>query len=94
MPKIILYTSMHCVKCPEAKKILKEVVAELNLKDYEIKNVDDEDVMIEALQHQVAATPSLIIDNELIYNGEIPDKNELIEILKTKIMEEKQKKNY
>jgi len=87
MSKIILYTATTCVKCPAAKKILGEVVRELDLRegyDYEIKNIDEGDNMIEALQKQVAATPSILIDDELFYNGEVPKKEELLKILKEK----------
>jgi len=81
MKKITLYKATHCPRCPEALKILKEVVTELNLKegiDYEIKNIDDEDAMLEALQHQVASTPSFLIGDELLYHGKVPKKEELI----------------
>lgn len=87
MPKIILYTATTCAKCPIAKKILEDVANELNLKknyDYEIKNIDENDNLIEALQKQVAATPSILIDDEIIYNGEIPKKEELLKILREK----------
>lgn len=85
MAEIILWTATNCVKCPKAKEIFKEVVKELNLKegiDYEIKNVDENDNMIEALMHQIASTPSITIGNEIIYNGEIPNKGHLMEIIK------------
>ncbi|CEG12137.1 Glutaredoxin 2 [groundwater metagenome] len=87
MSKIILYTATTCVKCPASKKILGEVVRELDLRegyDYEIKNIDEGDNMIEALQKQVAATPSILIDDELFYNGEVPKKEEILKILKEK----------
>lgn len=87
MPKIILYTATTCVKCPAAKKALVGVVKDLDLKegvDYEIKNIDEGDNLIEALQKQVAATPSLLIDDELMYNGEVPKKDELLKILREK----------
>lgn len=87
MPRVILYTATTCTQCPAAKKIFKEIVNELNLKegsDYVIKNVDEGDNMIEALQHQVAATPSFVIDDELYSSGVVPKKSELLEFLKEK----------
>ncbi len=87
MAKIVLWTATTCTKCPVAKKIFKEIAQELNLKedvDYEIKNVDEGDNMIEALTYQVAATPSFVIDGELFFPGEVPDKNELTKIIKEK----------
>lgn len=87
MANVILYTATTCVKCPAAKKVLAEVASILNLKegiDYEIKNINEWDNLFEALQKQVASTPSLLINDELIYNGEIPNKENLIKILKEK----------
>jgi len=87
MAKIVLWTAKTCVKCPAAKKIFKEIAQELNLKegiDYEIKNIDEGDNMIEALTYQVASTPSFVIDNELFFPGEVPDKDELKKIIKEK----------
>jgi len=88
MSRIVLYTATTCTHCPAAKKIFKEIIAELNLKegiDYEIKNINEGDNMIEALMHQVAATPSFVIDGELIYSGEVTKKDELIKIIKEKL---------
>ncbi len=85
MSKVILYTATTCTHCPAAKKIFKEIVNELNLKegiDYEIKNIDEGDNVYEALQYQVASTPSFVIDEELFFSGEVPKKEELLKILK------------
>lgn len=81
MKKIILYKSSNCTKCPQALALLNEVVSELNLReglDYEIKSIDEEDAMLEALQHQIAATPSFLIGDELAYHGKVPKKESII----------------
>ena len=85
MPKLILYTGANCPKCPAAYKIIEEVVSELGFvkgRDYVEKDIDDDDVMIKALQHQIANTPAIVINDEAVFIGEVPVKKELIEKLK------------
>ncbi|MBR9682587.1 MAG: thioredoxin family protein [Candidatus Aenigmarchaeota archaeon] len=41
-----------------------------------------EDYTIEALMHQVASTPSVVIDGNAVIKGRVPTKEELIELLK------------
>ena len=85
MAKLILYTGANCPKCPSAHKVLEEVANELGLvagSDYVEKNIDDEDVMIEALQYQIASTPAFVINDEAVFIGDVPTKEELMEKLK------------
>ena len=85
MLKLILYIGVNCPKCPAAHKIIEEVAGELRLvkgRDYVEKDIDDDDVIIEALQHQIANTPAIIINDEAVFIGEVPIKKELIEKLK------------
>jgi len=81
MAKIKLFTSTTCPRCPEAKKVVEEVAKDLNI-DYEIINIDEGDNLINALQHQIASTPSILIDEQVEFIGEIPAKDELIQKLK------------
>ncbi len=83
--KLILYTGTNCPKCPSAHKVVEETAQELGLvkgKDYEVKNIDDEEVMIEALKYQVASTPAIVINDEAVFISDVPTKEELIEKLK------------
>ena len=85
MVKLILYTGMNCPKCPSAHKVVMEVANELGLvcgRDYIEKNIDDEEVMIEALQYQIASTPAIVINDEAVFIGDVPAKEELMEKLK------------
>lgn len=87
MVRLILFTAKKCPKCPAAKKIVEDVVCELNLKpeaDYILLNIDDDENMITALQYQVASTPSVVIDGEPICVGQVPDKSVLLKKLKGK----------
>ncbi|ODS37212.1 MAG: hypothetical protein A7315_04225 [Candidatus Altiarchaeales archaeon WOR_SM1_79] len=46
--------------------------------------VGGEDLMIEALTHQIASTPAILIDDELAFVGDAPGKEELISALRGK----------
>jgi len=72
--KIRVYYGKQCPRCPAAKKVCKEVAEEKNI---EYEEVDIEEHMIEALQKQIAATPSILLDDEVIFRGEIPTKEQL-----------------
>ncbi|MFH1424809.1 MAG: thioredoxin family protein [archaeon] len=87
MAKLVLYTASNCPNCPKAKAVVAEVAKELNWKegvDYESKNIEDGDNLVEALMHQIASTPSILINNEPVFRGseEIPTKEQLLEKLK------------
>lgn len=43
--------------------------------------IGGQDHMLEALQYQVASTPALIVNGELMYVSQIPEKKELLEKL-------------
>lgn len=47
--------------------------------------IGGQDFLIEALQHQVASTPALVIDGEPAFVGELPTREELIARLREKI---------
>ncbi len=78
--KLIVFTKKDCPNCPLAKKIAKEIAEELNL---EFEEIDIEEDLITALQYNVASTPSIALEDEVLFRGEVPTKEEL----KTKIKE-------
>ncbi len=73
--KLSVFTGPNCPKCPPAKVLCKEVAAELGL-DYEEVNIEEK--MIEALQLQIASTPSIVVDDEVIFRSITPEKQDLI----------------
>lgn len=80
MVRIKLFTATKCPKCPEAKKIVEEVANDLSI-EYEIVNIDEGDNLIDALQYQIASTPSIVIDELAEFIGVVPTKEELIQKL-------------
>jgi glutaredoxin len=73
--KILVYYGKNCPKCPAAKKVCQQVAKEKKL---QYEEVDIEEHMIEALQMQIASTPSIVLDDEVLFRGEIPTKEELV----------------
>jgi glutaredoxin len=73
--KIQVYYGKNCSKCPAAKKVCQQVAKEKKL---QYEEVDIEEHMIEALQMQIASTPSIVLDDEVLFRGEIPTKEELV----------------
>ena len=117
---LILYTGTHCPKCPDARKVVREVAKELGWiegKDFVEKLIDGQDIKpgefelegekfivvktpeeidpqkgqhilagddfsIEALTYQIASTPSIVFNEQPIFNGKVPSKEELLEAVK------------
>ncbi|RLI93104.1 MAG: thioredoxin family protein [Candidatus Altiarchaeales archaeon] len=88
MTRLKLFVSKNCPRCPSAKRVMKEIAEELKLRDgvdYSILNIDEDDNFFLALQYQIASTPSFVIDDEPVFVGEVPKKEELIRMIKGKI---------
>ncbi|MCW1296149.1 MAG: thioredoxin family protein [Candidatus Parvarchaeota archaeon] len=73
---IKLFTSKKCPNCPIAKKIVEKVAKEMKVKVLEIDITKEPE---EALMHQVVSTPSIAINDETIFFGEIPKEEKLKE---------------
>jgi thiol-disulfide isomerase/thioredoxin len=85
MARLKLFTSKNCPKCPAAKDLVAKVAKELKINehsDYEIINIDEGENLISALKYQIASTPSFVIDEEAVFIGTVPSKNELIKKLR------------
>jgi len=79
MPTLRIFTTTNCPRCPAAKQIAKNVAEKHNL-DLEEINLDDDP--IKGLQFQVISTPSIAIDDETIFFGEVPSEQELQDEIK------------
>ena len=47
--------------------------------------VINDDVMIEALTYQIASTPSIVINGEAVFIGEVPDRERLLDEIKKRV---------
>ena len=79
MPKLIVFVKKDCPQCPLAKQIAKEVAEELGL---EYEDIDIEKDMVTALMYNVISTPSIALDEEVLFRGEVPTKEELVRMVK------------
>ena len=77
--KLTVYYGKNCPNCPSAKKVAGAVAKE-NGCEYEEKDIEES--MIEALQLQIASTPSIVLDDEVLFRSTIPSREELLEEIK------------
>lgn len=66
-----------CPKCKSLEKVTREAVDELNL-DVTVEKVED---IQKILTYAVLRTPALVIDEEVIMTGQVPNISELKELL-------------
>ncbi len=78
MSKIIKILGTGCPKCKTTTALVEEVVKEYNI-DAEIIKVED---IMEIMQYNVLSTPVLVIDEKITIKGRVPNKNEVINLLK------------
>ena len=76
---IELYTSRLCPRCRQARDLLAGLVSELGEQHYELECIDVIDNIDRSVARGVLATPSLVIDDQLI--GALPGREALSELL-------------
>jgi glutaredoxin len=79
--KLTVYSGKNCPRCPAARKVCQEVAKEKSI-DYEDRNIEEN--MIEALQLQIASTPSIVLDDEVLFRSTAPTREELIREIETR----------
>jgi predicted thioredoxin/glutaredoxin len=76
--EIVAYGSpkADCKKCRESEALVEEVLEELGATDkvtYVKLTLQD----TRAAEHGVMVTPSLVIDDQIVADGKLPDRNKL-----------------
>ncbi len=78
--QVMLFTRKDCPNCPQAKRIVEEVVSELgdqvSLQEFDL---DQEDDLLTALQHQVMSAPAVVVGERLVAAGRLPTKEAIVE---------------
>jgi small redox-active disulfide protein 2 len=74
-----------CYKCDTLEKYVKEVVGELQL-NVEIEHVKD---MKEILEYPILRTPGLVINEQLVFSGSVPTKEDVIGFITDVLKQEK-----
>lgn len=79
-----IFTLPNCPKCPEAKRITKEVSAKLGV-DYLEFDLATPDGGLEGLMYQIMSAPSIALDNEVLVKGRVPSQGELENEIKKRL---------
>jgi small redox-active disulfide protein 2 len=66
-----------CAKCNQLEKLTKEVLAEMGVK-VEIDHVKD---LNKIMEYPILTTPGLVINEELVVSGKVPDKSKLTQLV-------------
>ncbi|MCX6822544.1 MAG: thioredoxin family protein [candidate division SR1 bacterium] len=74
---IIKILGTGCAKCKLLQKTVEDAVKKLNI-DCEIIKVDDMD---EILEYDIMATPGLVIDEQVVFVGNVPEEKVMMELL-------------
>ncbi len=67
MVKVEVFTSPMCPHCPAAKRVVEEVVSEMN--GVEVENVDVMKEPERAASYGIMAVPTIVIDGEVKFVG-------------------------
>ncbi len=78
MSKIVKILGTGCPKCKTTTTLVQEVVSENNI---DAKIIKIEDIM-EIMEYNVMSTPAVVVDEKVVIKGRVPNKSELLEILK------------
>ena len=73
--KLTVYTLKNCPRCPAAKELCSKIAKERNL-NYE--EIDIQDNIIEAFSRQIVSAPSIEINEDVVFRGQLPTKEELL----------------
>lgn len=80
MVKITIFTGKTCPRCPAAKAVAQQVAAETGS---QLEILDIEESMILALQNQIAAVPSIMVNDEVVFRSQVPTKEDLTAAVKS-----------
>ncbi|MBW3015417.1 thioredoxin family protein [Candidatus Woesearchaeota archaeon] len=76
--KLTVFTGKNCPKCPAAKELCEEIAKEKGM-EYEVKDIEEN--MFEALQLQIASTPTILLNDNILFRSDPPTKEELIQAI-------------
>lgn len=79
---ITVFTMPSCPNCPAAKKLCNEAAKELGIK---ARVIDIKEDFITGLIYQVMETPSIAINDETLFFGTVPSKQDLLKEIKNHI---------
>jgi small redox-active disulfide protein 2 len=81
---IIKVLGTGCTKCNQLENLTKEVLKEMGI-DAAIEHVKD---INKIMEYPILATPGLVIDEELVVSGKVPEKAKLNQIIVNALVKE------
>ncbi len=76
MPTLKVFTLPKCPNCPAAKKVAKTIAEKLGI-DYQEVDMANENGRLEGLMLQIASTPTIVLDDEVLFRSKVPTEEEL-----------------
>ncbi len=84
--KIEVFSSPGCGKCGHAKKMLRNMIEEMNAERLEWREINILDDMDYSVEMGVLSTPAIAIDGKLVFAG-LPSAKKLKKYLENKLNE-------
>lgn len=75
--KTIKVLGTECANCRQLERMVRDLVEKMHL-DAEVEKVDD---IMKIITYGVRRTPGLVIDEEVVLYGRVPNEKELISLL-------------
>jgi small redox-active disulfide protein 2 len=76
-----------CAKCNQLENLTKDVLKEMGI-EVEIEHVKD---INKIMEYPILTTPGLVINEELVVSGKVPDKAKLIQLVVNALDKEEKK---
>jgi small redox-active disulfide protein 2 len=84
---IIKILGTGCAKCNQLENLTKEVLKEMSI-DTKIEHIKD---INKIMEYPILATPGLVINEELVVSGKVPDKAKLTQLVVNAVDKEEKK---
>jgi small redox-active disulfide protein 2 len=84
---IIKVLGTGCAKCNQLENLTKEVLKEMSI-DAKIEHIKD---INKIMEYPILATPGLVINEELVVSGKVPEKAKLTQLVINALDKEEKK---
>ncbi len=75
--KTIKILGTGCARCKQTERIIQETIEELGVSARIEKVTDIQDIF----SYDVMVTPAVVVDEQVVFKGKVPTKEEVIEML-------------
>lgn len=71
--------SSGCSTCEKLKEDIEKIIKEENISDVSLDKIDD---LSELASRGIMSTPAVAVDGEIKFKGRVPEKDEILEVIK------------